>query len=190
MSQNLSPEYVRRFHPELIRFHHFWVTLNREANWALARPILGQLRTLTIPTSDIGRYLSVVGRLAQLECVQFRLDEASVFEASRLGNIPTPEAIEFTRVNKEHKDAVKRDVVRFVEELTRNFPGSLKTVMFTDAGFWPWIQQSFPDEVQFEVFRLLPPLVRPTQLTPFNWLQFAAHPLETDLEQVKEFNPG
>ncbi|KAG0068340.1 hypothetical protein BGZ89_004911 [Linnemannia elongata] len=185
MSQKLFP-----FHPELIRFHHFWVTLNREANWALARPILGQLRTLTIPTSDIGRYLSVVGRLAQLECVQFRLDEAFVFEASRFGNIPTPEAIEFTRVNKEHWDAVKRDVVRFVEELTRNFPGSLKTAMFTDAGFWPWIQQSFPGDVQFEVFRLLPPLVRPTQLTPFNWLQFAAHPLETDLEQVKEFNPG
>ena len=74
-----------------------------------------------------------------------------------------------------------RDVVRFVEELTGYFPGSVRTAMFSDGGLWLWIRQSFPDEIQFEVFQLLPPLVRPTQLTPFNWLQFAAHPLETDL---------
>lgn len=186
MDQNLPPEYARQL--ETLQFYHFRVILNREANWALARPILGQLRTLTIPTSNIGRYLSVVGQLVQLECVQFRLDQAFDFEVTRHGSTPAAEAIEFAKANKERKDEVMRDVVRFVEELTGHFPGTVKTAMFSDAGLWPWIRQSFSEEIQFEVAQLLPPLVRPTQLTPFNWLQFVAHPLETDLAQVMEIN--
>lgn len=186
MNQNLSPEYARQFLPEKLLFYYFRMIINREANWALARSILGQLRTLTIPTSDIGRYLSAVGQLARLECLQFRLDEAFDFEVARGGNTPTPEAIEFAKANKERKDAVMRDVVRFVEELTLHFPGTVKTATFTDAGLWPWIRQSFSNEIQLEVARLLPPLVRPTQLAPFNWWQFVAHLLETDLGQVKE----
>ncbi|KAF9151518.1 hypothetical protein BG015_006563 [Linnemannia schmuckeri] len=186
MEQNLCPEYARRFQPEKkLLFHHFRVILNRELNWVLARPVLGQLRTLTIPTSDIGRYLGVVGQLAQLEHLQFRMDEAFDFEAVRRDNT-TPEAIEFAKATKERKEAVMRDVVRFVEALTRLFPGTVKTATFSDAGLWPWIRQVFPEETQFEVFRLLPPLVRPTTLMPLNWLQFTAHPLETDLGQVKE----
>lgn len=185
----LYPGYARHFRaPNTLLFRYFRMVLSREANWALAKPILGQLRTLTIPTSDIGRYFGVIGQLASLECVQFLIDEALDFE--EVWDIDTAsEANDFARMTKERKNAVMQEVIQFIKELTRLFPGTLKTAMFSDAELWPWLHQSFPEETQFEVFRLLPPLVRPTKLTPVNWLQFVAHPLTTDLGAVKEIAP-
>ncbi|KAF9908948.1 hypothetical protein EC991_009248 [Linnemannia zychae] len=187
----LCPRYAQRFHPEKqLLLHYFRVTLIRETNWALASPILGQLRTLTIPVSDLDRYLGAVDQLASLEHVWFRIDEAFDFEniyvRTQNTNDATPETVEFTRKNKERKDAVMKDVVRFVREHCRHFPGGvLKTARFSDAGLWPWIRHSVPEEIQFEIFQLLPPLHRPTKLAPPNWLQFTAHPLTTDLRHVK-----
>ncbi|KAG0273142.1 hypothetical protein BGZ95_011039 [Linnemannia exigua] len=190
----LYPQYVRRFHPETqLLLQYFRVILIREANWALASPILGQLRTLTVPVADIGRYLSVVEQLASLEHVWFRMDEVFDYEStsgrgenwSIIGT--TPQGIEFTRKCKERKDAVMKDVIRFVKEHCRHFPaGTLKTARFSDAGLWPWVQQTFPEETQFEIFRSLPPLYRPVKLMPLNWLHFMVYPLTTDLGCVKE----
>ncbi|KAG0297194.1 hypothetical protein BGZ96_007403 [Linnemannia gamsii] len=181
----LCPEYARLYQvPSALLFRYFRMVLSREANWALARPILGQLRTLTIPISDIGRCFGVVGQLASLECVQFLMDEALDFE--RREDIDTAsEANDFTRMAKERKDAVMQEVIQFVKELTRLFPETIKTAMFSDAELWPWLHQSFPEKIQVEVFQLLPPLGRPTTLSPINWFQVAAHPLTTNLGAVK-----
>ncbi|KAF9079965.1 hypothetical protein BGX23_002886 [Mortierella sp. AD031] len=179
----LCPDYARRFKPETkLLFYYFRVILNREANWALASPILGQVRTLTIPISDIGRYLRVVDRLESLEHVRFRLDEAFDYGPREATTLDA----EFTRATRMRKDKVMQDLVRFVREHCQHFKGTIKTATFSDSGLWPWIHQSFPEEIQFKVFQILPPLHKPKELLRSNWLQFTAHPLSTDLGQLKQ----
>ncbi|KAK3804865.1 MAG: hypothetical protein J3R72DRAFT_499964 [Linnemannia gamsii] len=60
---------------DAIRKWSLWPILRREVTWAIARPILEQLRSLVIPVADIRRYLGVIDRLGNLEQVQFLLDE-------------------------------------------------------------------------------------------------------------------
>ncbi|KAG0316357.1 hypothetical protein BGZ97_007009 [Linnemannia gamsii] len=182
----LCPKYVRQFQTQnALLFRYFLMILSREATWALARPILGQLRTLTIPTSDIGRYFRVIDQLASLEHVQFQMDESLDSEQRTYFDVE-PEASDFTRMTKERKDAVMRDVIQFVKDLTRLFPGTVKTATFLDAVLWPQPRLSFSEETQLEVYRLLPPLARPMKLTASNWVQFMAHPRTMDLGAVKE----
>ncbi|KAF9092520.1 hypothetical protein BGX29_010420, partial [Mortierella sp. GBA35] len=76
--------------------------LVKEVNWALASPILDQLQSLTIPVSDIKRYLDVVDRLKDLEHVHFCLDEMLDYSSPFVFNDSARmEVLETTKVLKD-----------------------------------------------------------------------------------------
>lgn len=173
--------------------------------------LLGQqLLSLVIPVSDVERYLEAVCQFKSLEHVQFCLDElleyleedveAALEEETNaerevegytgwMGDVP-----KLLKRNKDRKEQAMQDLLKFVQEHVRHFPGQLRTVTCPESGVWePWgwwtpLPQHCPNEVQFRILQLLPPLRRPSVLDKENWLQFLAHPTETDLGAVKEIN--
>ncbi|KAF9083128.1 hypothetical protein BGX23_011764 [Mortierella sp. AD031] len=144
--------------------HH--ALIYREAVWCLSNPILEQLQSLTIPVSEIGRYRPVVGRLRSLKNFSGDDDGVGVVHEIRI-----------------RKEAALRATVEFVKDHGRLFSGRLKKANF--SSFWGYGYESWPHDVEFELFEVLPPLAGIATLHAFNLAQCMAHPLATDISQVE-----
>ncbi|KAK3845575.1 MAG: hypothetical protein J3R72DRAFT_436100 [Linnemannia gamsii] len=151
--------------------------LYREAVWSLAAPILGQLESLTFPLSDTTRYLQLVDRLPKLEHVVVALD--MVFN----WNCCKGPAYEPIRIRK---DKAVRDVVQFVKDHRRIYPGCLKSLVTICSGFWPKGSSKTCGEDIHEAVSQVLPLHKPEYLSRSNWLWVAAHRQTTDLGGVQK----
>lgn len=157
--------------------------LHREATWMLASPILEQLQTLVIPTSDVNRYLGVLDRLGQLECVRFLLDEVFDFHPAE-ERLATEEWIERAQARK---DKAMGSLLQFVERHTQLFNGQLRIVTCHSSYIWMGgTPQTCPAEIQFQFLRMLPPLHNPRTLDASNVMQFAAHLEATNIGNVEK----
>ncbi|KAG0295315.1 hypothetical protein BGZ97_004844 [Linnemannia gamsii] len=184
----------RRPREDPILISVFQVMFLRETTWTLAEPILEQLRSLTIPVSDVVRYRRVGvigGRLRRLEKVRFMMDdEVCNFYAPRRSTSVSNEMV------KTRRAAKMEAIVQFVKEYVQVFGSrQLREVEFVDGdekgvGLWPDCSvYTFPTETQLEVTRLLEPLFLyqpPKLLDHKNWVNLAAHPEVSDLSKVKE----
>ncbi|KAK3826439.1 MAG: hypothetical protein J3R72DRAFT_496721 [Linnemannia gamsii] len=148
--------------------------LYREAIWSLATPILGQLESLTFPLSDIHRYIQIVNQLG-------RLEHAVVLDIPFHWICCQVQVSEATRLRRE--EAVQ-DVVQFVEDHRRIFPGCLKGFLITANVFWPRGYTAVLSlEIDLMVSRILP-YHKPKYLAPVNWARIVAHRQTTDLGSV------
>ncbi|KAF9148625.1 hypothetical protein BG015_009632 [Linnemannia schmuckeri] len=169
--------------------------------------VLGQqLKSLAIPVSDVGRYVEAVGKFENLEHVQFCLDEVmqytedDVFFAMEEEAEANEEIGEWLngvstllKKNTIRRDKAMQNLLMFVQEHGRLFPGQLKTATCPDSEIWdPWtwtpLPQKCSEEIQFQIMQLLPPLKKPSVLDERNWMQFLAHPTETYLGAVKKID--
>ncbi|KAF9100088.1 hypothetical protein BGX23_006052 [Mortierella sp. AD031] len=172
----------------LLLLQQFRVDLLREANWAIAEPILEELQTLIIPVSDIKRYLGVVDRFTSLEHVRFCLDDIFDFDYTP-DDIDEAESEEIVHAaTQARKDEAMQGLVQFVKEHHQLFGSRLKTVVCPDSEIWAWAHQKFPEEIQVDISRILPPMHRPTLLNDVNWKQFVAHISATDLGYVQKIS--
>ncbi|KAG0268975.1 hypothetical protein BGZ95_002235 [Linnemannia exigua] len=152
------------------------VVIVLQAFWCLAKPILEQLHSFTIPfTPGIQKYQQVVGRFKNLETIRFAMFE--MFD--------TPFDV---MSGKWRVEEVIRVKMEFVQEHIQLFKGQLKTVICLEGNLWRDVGQDYIDRVRLDFYRLLPPLVRPRHLAKDNWLKFSAHPQSVDLAHVWEFN--
>ncbi|KAF9148405.1 hypothetical protein BG015_009867, partial [Linnemannia schmuckeri] len=177
---------LRDAHSKKRVLHYYLNVLYREATWSLAKPILEQLESLSFPLSDIRRYLQNVDRLARLERVHVYLDMVFSCECCDATDIPQ----EPRRLRKKE---VLRDFVQFVKAHIKHFPGRLKTVNTSDSYFWEEGLQSCPDEVEQEIYKMLPSQYQPTFISESNWRKVAAHLETIDLSrvwQIKWLPPG
>jgi hypothetical protein len=182
-SAHLLPAYTQKIRTkEGLMQMHYEAHLYREACWALASPILGQLQSLTFPVSDLGRYSRAVDRLGNLERLHFLLDKMVDYDWDHFSDVTT----EVRDETKKRKDDLYQTVVQFVDDHTRLFPGRLKTVTFSDSGLWPAVEQSCPEITEREITRLLPPLHNPTHLNQDSLPHLAAHLDSTNLSYVRE----
>ncbi|KAG0219086.1 hypothetical protein BGX33_004893 [Mortierella sp. NVP41] len=148
--------------------------LQQETVWCLGYPILEQLQSLVIPhMSSIKRYFDVVDRFEYLQHVQFLMSE--MYED------PFDED---NKVKGAHNEEVIRDMVRFVQEHTRIFKGRLKSVDCLEGRLWASTDQEYTDRIRLALYRMLPPLSKPTHLGRSNWLQYTAHLDSIDLGHV------
>ncbi|KAG0062744.1 hypothetical protein BGZ89_010434, partial [Linnemannia elongata] len=162
---------------------YFWgMGLYRDTLWTLDTPVLDQLEGLSFPLSDISRWTGVVGRLGRLETLEFILDEIP-------SNKFFIDAVKYDEGSKLCKDEAMQALVHFVSEHTRLFKGRLKAVNTKSQQYQS--QSRYFNEYWHHVFwpqvyRLLPPMNRPTCLTEEGWMQLLAHPETTDLGYVRE----
>ncbi|KAG0276234.1 hypothetical protein BGZ95_007813 [Linnemannia exigua] len=174
------PRFDSNFHQAVAFEQCFREMLHREATWTLANPILEQLQTLSIPASDITRYIGVIDRLERLECVRFIMIKIFDHDLMDISRAPEKLLVE----TRERQDMIMESLVRFVELHTQMFKGKLKTATCPSSNNFIWVRQACPEDIQFQFLRFLPPLPRPTTLDANNLLQFVANPLATDLGHV------
>ncbi|KAF9545487.1 hypothetical protein EC957_010903 [Mortierella hygrophila] len=154
------------------------VLLYREVTWLFANPVLEQLQSLTIPLSDIKRYTNIVCMMKSLEHIRYLLDEIWTHPVIRNSD------------GAEEKDVRMEEIlslaVQLVKDHVRLFPRRLRMVSSCN---WDkrteHSRQMIPEDVQLEIFRMLPPVQRMESLTGDNWMRVAAHPEATDLQFVE-----
>lgn len=93
------------------------------------------------------------------------------------------DADETVRYNRN--EAAVRELVGFVREHARLFPGRLTTVHCLDEDVLQWEEYSFMPDIWIKIYRILPPLDRLTLLRKDNWMRFMAHHDSTDLGHVR-----
>ncbi|KAF9129049.1 hypothetical protein BGW39_004526 [Mortierella sp. 14UC] len=174
--QRLPSPYVQfvQSKEDLLRLCHSAVVF-RELNWSLASPILEQLETLSIPVSDIHRYFNIIDRLSRLEQIYFVMDE--VYEWSTETDSPSTKSV--------REEAAMQNMVRFVEQHTRLFKARLKDAKGLESQRWPHVRNNISMSALQKIFRLLPPLYKPSSISNSNWDRFMEHPLTTDLSEVQ-----
>ncbi|KAG0263613.1 hypothetical protein BGZ95_003767, partial [Linnemannia exigua] len=151
--------------------------LYREASWSLAGPILEQLESLTLPLSDIRRYLQGIDRLGRLERIHFVLDwnmSCMCCRGTRLGREDP---------RKQYQEEAAQLLIQFIEDHGRLFPGRLMHVDASVARFW-YSPQDLPGGTLQEILRILPPLYKATSIDETNWPRIAAHLQTTDFSHV------
>ncbi|KAG0071420.1 hypothetical protein BGZ90_012260 [Linnemannia elongata] len=159
--------------------YSFVVILLREATWALASLILDQLESLTLPLSDIGRYRAVIERFGRLERLCFFQDEVYV---SGVRYNYTPSSM--------RGDAAMQAMVQFVKEHVRLFPGRLKTVTSHTFTWATYIRHYFPEGIQLQIYRALPPPSAQALINKDNYLPTLAHVRTVDLGLVQDIVDG
>ncbi|KAF9922424.1 hypothetical protein FBU30_007446 [Linnemannia zychae] len=150
----------------------------RAASWALANPILHQLKSLTIPLSILSLYIekSTMKQLGNLEHVHFILDNVVNLDATQ--NIG--ESYDGT--------AEYAPLIDFVELHTHFFPGVLKSVSaLSNVNNTQWKHRPrgttrdtfrcrMPESTQMTINHMLPPLAKPTSITKYSeMLHLLAH---------------
>ncbi|KAG0287736.1 hypothetical protein BGZ96_008366 [Linnemannia gamsii] len=169
------PAYVNSYSSEDEFFLHLHnIIVYRETVWSLASPILDQLESLTIPLSDIDRYLEVIGRLSRLERIDIIIDEVYEFR-NLLVDEPT----------RQCKEEAMRSLLQFVENHGRLFVGRLRTVNICDSPIWSGPYRTHFEDIQLQIYRLLPPMPPPRILDHSNWTRLMCHPLTTNLSYVE-----
>ncbi|KAG0287739.1 hypothetical protein BGZ96_008369 [Linnemannia gamsii] len=158
--------------------------LYREVTWTLAEPIFEQLKSLSFPLSDIRRYIQMVDRLIRLERVKVYLD--MVFDCECCDDIDDNNTLQQAR--RQRKKESFQDLVRFVKEHTKHVPSCLKTVTTPCSGFWDFISQSCPREVEYEIYAMLPLQYVPMEISVNNWWKVKAHLETIDLGRIRNIN--
>ncbi|KAK3842420.1 MAG: hypothetical protein J3R72DRAFT_443003 [Linnemannia gamsii] len=145
--------------------------LHREATWSLAGPILEQLESLTLPLSDIRRYLQVIDRLGRLKRVHILLDWN--LSCGCCGG---------TRKQRKDQDQAMQQLIQFVQDHGRLFPGRLMHVNASLSHLW--YHQDIPKDTLREILRILPPLYKVTSINEITWQRIAPHLHTTDFSHV------
>ncbi|KAF9147347.1 hypothetical protein BG015_011036, partial [Linnemannia schmuckeri] len=182
----LLPSYIRRNLPDQYGVQAaFRVVLFRELSWTLAYPLFKQLQSLTIPVSDIKRYLEIIDQLCNLEQVWFHLDVIFEYYVGDIG-LDDPEDQEIWKVAGARKEEIKQDMIQFVGSHAELFHGRLKSVLCPDAEAWPSMRQSCPAETLAQLVQALPALHNPTVINESNWMHFVASLSSTNLAHIQE----
>ena len=158
------------------------ILVDREAIWALASPIFEQLESLTIPLSEVHRYVEVVDRLENLERIHVLVDLVFECYSCGYGHHGSRE--------KPCKAEAMKDVEKLVKSLTQRFPrGRLKDVTSSQPRPEYVGAQYVPaDFNSASIFQLLPPPSKPLVISRINWPRIAFHVQTTDLSHVQAFH--
>ncbi|KAG0072254.1 hypothetical protein BGZ89_007313 [Linnemannia elongata] len=178
-----GPDFSYNWRSNSRSVHFYYHTiLHHEVPWSLGFFILEQLQSLTIHrVYNIKHYIDVVDRLKNLEKVHFLLREIYEDEFNDSGGDDED------GVTEQLERTIQRDVVQFVQSHARLFPGRLKTVICFE-GDSHWSDQAFVNGLQAEIYRIIPPLARPTHLGQDNWPRFQANPGATNVMNVQRIN--
>ncbi|KAF9122882.1 hypothetical protein BG015_005452, partial [Linnemannia schmuckeri] len=159
--------------------------LRRDLTWALCSN-LERLRFLTIPISDIDRFLPLVDRLKALSSVKFELDRRLFDPYVDLKELTPEQRTVLDHQRDERKQHLDK-MVLFVQGLRQHHGNALQAALC--YGEYPFHNEKCPEEYQVQLTRLLPPLPDPQNLGEENWGHFATKVKETNLSSVKYIMP-
>ncbi|KAI9232932.1 hypothetical protein MVEG_01500 [Podila verticillata NRRL 6337] len=129
--------------------------LQRDITWALCSPVLDQIRTLTIPLSDIARYQQSIHRLQLLREVTFHLDEKIMPARHVLAWLEDQdmEAHEKILQNQQETLEAMRQFVQTHVDVHKNV---LRKINCPSNKTWIGCPQTCPEETFSKLVTLLP----------------------------------
>lgn len=158
--------------------------IRRDLTWALcSNP--ERIKSLVIPISDIGRFLTLVGRFQALSDVVFALDRQLHDNDVDLDDM-TSEERTVLDIQLEERTRHLDQMILFVQELQQQHNGFLRTASCPAVSY---LDEKCPAEYETQLLCLLPTLIDPQHLHVYNWPQFAAKVKETNLSLVKSIKP-
>ncbi|GJJ74743.1 hypothetical protein EMPS_07101 [Entomortierella parvispora] len=157
-------------------------TLRRDLSWTLSLPVLEQIQELSLPLSDLDRYLEIVSRFQSLTTVTFIKDELLELLESTFPSISRSNAeLEELEKCKQKQHQQYRTMIAFVQSHGRLFPNQLQNVYLSADRGLPF----YPDDIKEDLDSALSPLARPKFIDPSNWKRVANNIKESDLGSVK-----
>lgn len=155
--------------------------LRRDLTWAICVNGAERIQRLTIPISDISRYLAIVGRLNVLSNVTFLLDSDIRPHLDVGQQFSEGDQEVLARLQKEREGHLE-EMILFVQEHCRRFPNTLAQGRCVKDTF---TTEECPKEVHDRLIQSLPTLYRPQFIDYSNWVQFSARVQDIDLSAVK-----
>ncbi|KAF9418766.1 hypothetical protein BGZ94_009603 [Podila epigama] len=150
--------------------------------WALCSPYLEQIQQLTIPLSDLARYIDVVHRLKSLTEVTFLLDEKFNYPAHEVYLLFGNDTSKALQLQQDCAATLQR-MVLFVQRHTELFKGTLRFVHESQ----PLDERVFvPAQVELQIQSLLPVMHQPRLLDNDNWTHFVVHWDRIELDRVEK----
>ncbi|KAG0042618.1 hypothetical protein BGZ83_000249 [Gryganskiella cystojenkinii] len=173
-----------------IRFGALATSLRVDLTWALCSPVLEEVQNLTIPLSDMDRYLNSVDKFQSLVSVNVRIDEDdTVNRMMRLRNIPGYET-ELAECTDRKREQFKA-LLTFVERHLTLFPNQLQEAGCLcdddnnrDALTFPRTPEC-PQDIQEKLMALLSLSLKPRSIDQTTWNQVTTNIKETDLGAVR-----
>ncbi|KAG0054433.1 hypothetical protein BGZ83_011227 [Gryganskiella cystojenkinii] len=157
--------------------------LRAELIWALAHPVLDQIRTLSIPISDIQHYVDSVGQLKSLSSVSFLFDQKFDRTDFIMNLMKEQHPVRYYVIQQSKRQAMEQ-MVFFVQEHTRLFKGVLQTVECPKDSTWIGADQTCPPVYLKQIRACLPPH-QPKALDRANWHEFMANIEQLDYSLLK-----
>ncbi|KAG0344073.1 hypothetical protein BG004_004765 [Podila humilis] len=163
--------------------------LHRDLTWTLCQPILEQFVSITIPVSDIQRYLPLVHRFSSLKFVTFQLDgiaQIEHFEHYATTDFAAADhALLRERMEKRREDLEM--AIQFLSNHSALFRGGIQQVIVPKQFDWTMYPQCCPPEYLDRMLALMPGLVNPNTINELNWKQFVATLDRTDMDKIESF---
>ncbi|KAG0046511.1 hypothetical protein BGZ83_008328 [Gryganskiella cystojenkinii] len=182
-------------------------SIRRDLTWVFCSPVMENVEVLTIPLSDIDRYLACVSEFRSLINVSFLMDEflapsivldmrtnmfhgnngAGIFGQSAMGGPPVDQGLEvakramITKLNQQFKT-----MFEFLIQHLVHFPKQLQRADCPPNLTWPQSVTRCPKEILEELQSLLPVANRVSIIDYTNLIQVTSHIQETNLESVEE----
>ncbi|KAG0041245.1 hypothetical protein BGZ83_002114 [Gryganskiella cystojenkinii] len=185
-------------------------SIRRDLTWVFCSPVMENVEVLTIPLSDIDRYLACVSKFKSLINISFLMDEffdsvivgdqsADTFNSNNGAGIIGQEAMDGPPVDQdleETKQAMRakrnqqfKTMFEFVKQHLVHFPKQLQQAECPPD--WNWeigdvgrahCSQEFLDELK----RLLPPAHQVSMINDANVIQVVNHIQSTNLDSVEQ----
>ncbi|KAG0089123.1 hypothetical protein BGZ93_004808 [Podila epicladia] len=163
---------------------HLSIDIHRELSWTLCSRILGQIKSIVIPLSDVDRYLDVAHLMTSLQSVTFRMDEvADTHEWRDAEERMNAAVVEKLALVKTKRFENLESGVGFVKLHTLLHPGTLAHVECPTHS--TYVEQVCPDSFYRRMVGAIKVRNRPTELMDKNWREFTVNFENTDLSQVQ-----
>ncbi|GJJ72403.1 hypothetical protein EMPS_04760 [Entomortierella parvispora] len=169
---------------DVVPRRYFQVDVRVALFWALCRPILQNVKSLSIPVSGLQRYIDVADQLKSLRSLTFILDEKHDRPQYLVSMLQEQDPSLFQSMRLA-KDEAMSQMVRFVKKHTQLFQRGLTSVECPQDGTWPGMEQSCPPHYMKLIRACLPPY-RPKVINKHNWPDFIQNIGHLDFSRLEK----
>ncbi|KAG0041345.1 hypothetical protein BGZ83_001965, partial [Gryganskiella cystojenkinii] len=160
-------------------------SIRRDLTWVFCSPVMENVEVLTIPLSDIERYLACVSNFKSLIHVSFLMDE---FLNPGIGRVVDQCLEEVKQAMTAKRNQQFRTMFEFVRQHLAHFPKQLQQAECPMDSTWldPYAGGArCPQEILNKLKSLLPAANRVWMINHTNLIQVANHIQETNIESVE-----
>jgi hypothetical protein len=156
--------------------------LDQKLLWTLCQDHLGTIKELSIPLSDIERYIDHVHHFTSLSQVIFMTP--NIFMMTPMPVHPSQESWDqYVKERTERDSRLIRAMVHFVQQHTSIHNNVLRSAKV--PRYLPTPSRNCPVDILFEILALLPPLENPGSIDTPNWCALVARLPDTNLTYLE-----